>query len=59
MDFVKNIKRVWLLTGTPVANRPIDFYNLLRVCKSYVLKIGYILLKDIVKVNNLEDKEVD
>ena len=36
MDFVKNIKRVWLLTGTPVANRPIDFYNLLRVCKSYV-----------------------
>ena len=36
MDFAKSIKRVWLLTGTPVANRPIDFYNLLRVCKSYV-----------------------
>ena len=36
MDFVKDIKRVWLLTGTPVANRPIDFYNLLRVCRSYV-----------------------
>tara|TARA_R110002153_G_scaffold159321_7_gene311520 strand:+ start:145 stop:1920 length:1776 start_codon:yes stop_codon:yes gene_type:complete len=36
MDFVKNIKRVWLLTGTPVANRPIDFYNLLKICNSKV-----------------------
>lgn len=27
------IKRVWLLTGTPIANRPIDFYNLLKICK--------------------------
>lgn len=26
-------KRVWLLTGTPIANKPIDFYNLLKVCK--------------------------
>ena len=33
MDFVKKIKRVWLLTGTPVANRPIDFYNLLKICR--------------------------
>lgn len=36
MDFVKKIKKVWLLTGTPVANRPIDFYNLLKICKSNV-----------------------
>lgn len=27
-------KRVWLLTGTPVANRPKDFYNLLKLIKS-------------------------
>lgn len=26
--------KVWLLTGTPVANRPMDFYNLLRLVKS-------------------------
>jgi len=25
--------RVWLLTGTPIANKPIDFYNLLKICK--------------------------
>ena len=28
------IERVWLLSGTPVANRPMDFYNLLRLIKS-------------------------
>ena len=28
------IKNVWLLSGTPVANRPMDFYNLLRLIKS-------------------------
>lgn len=35
-DLVINfgIPRVWLLTGTPVANRPIDFYNLLKLIKS-------------------------
>lgn len=27
------IPRVWLLTGTPIANRPIDFYQLLKICK--------------------------
>lgn len=26
-------KRVWLLTGTPIANKPIDFYSLLKICK--------------------------
>lgn len=28
------VDRVWLLTGTPVANRPMDFYNLLKIIKS-------------------------
>ena len=29
-----NINKVWLLTGTPVANRPMDFFNLLKIIKS-------------------------
>jgi SWI/SNF-related matrix-associated actin-dependent regulator of chromatin subfamily A-like protein 1 len=29
-----NIERTWLLTGTPVANRPMDFFNLLKIIKS-------------------------
>jgi SWI/SNF-related matrix-associated actin-dependent regulator 1 of chromatin subfamily A len=29
-----NIAKVWLLTGTPVANRPMDFFNLLKIIKS-------------------------
>ena len=27
------IPNVWLLTGTPISNRPIDFYQLLKICK--------------------------
>lgn len=29
-----NIEKIWLLTGTPVANRPMDFFNLLKIIKS-------------------------
>jgi hypothetical protein len=29
-----NNPRVWLLTGTPIANRPMDFFNLLKLVKS-------------------------
>lgn len=29
-----NVEKVWLLTGTPVANRPMDFFNLLKIIKS-------------------------
>jgi len=29
-----SINKVWLLTGTPVANRPMDFFNLLKIIKS-------------------------
>lgn len=28
------IPKVWLLTGTPIANRPMDFFNLLHIIKS-------------------------
>lgn len=29
-----NIEKVWLLSGTPVANRPMDYFNLLKLIKS-------------------------
>lgn len=29
-----DIKKVWLLSGTPVANRPKDYYNLLKLIKA-------------------------
>ena len=35
-DFAKNIKRVWLLTGTPMTSRPINYYNLLNLIESPV-----------------------
>jgi SWI/SNF-related matrix-associated actin-dependent regulator 1 of chromatin subfamily A len=35
-DFVKTIKRVWLLTGTPMTSRPINYYNLLNIIESPV-----------------------
>ena len=36
VDF--GIEKVWLLSGTPVANRPMDFYNLLSLIKSPLVK---------------------
>jgi SWI/SNF-related matrix-associated actin-dependent regulator 1 of chromatin subfamily A len=35
-SFAKNIERVWLLTGTPITNRPINYYNLLNLVDSPV-----------------------
>ena len=37
-DLVKtyNVEKVWLLTGTPIANRPMDYYNLLSIIDSPV-----------------------
>ena len=37
MNQVTNkIEKRWLLTGTPIANRPMDFFNLLSLCESPV-----------------------
>jgi SWI/SNF-related matrix-associated actin-dependent regulator 1 of chromatin subfamily A len=35
-SFVKDIKRVWLLTGTPMTSRPMNYYNLLSIIESPV-----------------------
>lgn len=33
-DLLKNIPKVWLLTGTPMTSRPINYYNLLKIVDS-------------------------
>ena len=35
-NFAKNINRVWLLTGTPMTSRPMNYYNLLNLIESPV-----------------------
>jgi SWI/SNF-related matrix-associated actin-dependent regulator 1 of chromatin subfamily A len=43
--FVKNINRVWLLTGTPITSRPIDYFNLLSLVESPVAQnwMAYVI----------------
>jgi SWI/SNF-related matrix-associated actin-dependent regulator 1 of chromatin subfamily A len=38
VDLVLNhgIEKVWLLTGTPISNRPMDFYNLLKIIRAKI-----------------------
>lgn len=36
MDIAKTIPKVWLLTGTPMTSRPINYYNLLKLVDSPV-----------------------
>lgn len=33
-SFIKDIPNRWLLTGTPITNRPVDYFNLLQICES-------------------------
>jgi SWI/SNF-related matrix-associated actin-dependent regulator 1 of chromatin subfamily A len=35
-DLLKKIPKVWLLTGTPMTSRPINFYNLLKISNSNI-----------------------
>jgi SWI/SNF-related matrix-associated actin-dependent regulator 1 of chromatin subfamily A len=35
-DILENIPKIWLLTGTPMTNRPINYYNLLKLVDSSV-----------------------
>lgn len=70
-DFVKNIDRLWLLTGTPMTSRPIDYYNLLslvdspsaknwmayviRYCAGYQFKVGPRKIWNVMGASNLEE----
>lgn len=33
-SFIEKIPNRWLLTGTPIMNKPIDYFNLLQICGS-------------------------
>lgn len=69
--FVKNIRRVWLLTGTPMTSRPMNYYNLLniiespvaqnwmayaiRYCKGYQFMAGRRKVWNVTGASNLEE----
>ena len=44
-DICKDINKIWLLTGTPLTSRPIDYFNLLSLVGSTVSKnwMAYVL----------------
>ncbi|MCF8341769.1 MAG: DEAD/DEAH box helicase family protein [Chitinophagaceae bacterium] len=44
-DICKDINKIWLLTGTPLTSRPIDYFNLLSLVGSNVSKnwMAYVL----------------
>lgn len=70
-DIVKNSERLWLLTGTPMTSRPIDYYNLLnlvdnptaknwmayviRYCAGYQFKVGNRKVWNVMGASNLEE----
>jgi len=70
-DIVKNTERIWLLTGTPMTSRPIDYFNLLniiespvaknwmayaiRYCSGYQFKVGNRKVWNVTGASNLEE----
>lgn len=70
-DFAKNIERLWLLTGTPITSRPINYFNLLnliespvalnwmayvkRYCNGYQFKAGRRKVWNVSGASNLEE----
>lgn len=70
-DIVKDVERLWLLTGTPMTSRPIDYYNLLnlvdnptaknwmayviRYCAGYQFKVGNRKVWNVMGSSNLEE----
>jgi SWI/SNF-related matrix-associated actin-dependent regulator of chromatin subfamily A-like protein 1 len=70
-DIAKDIERLWLLTGTPMTSRPIDYYNLLnlvespvannwmayvvRYCAGYQFKAGNRKVWNVMGASNLEE----
>lgn len=70
-DFAKNIDRLWLLTGTPITSRPINYFNLLnliespvalnwmayvkRYCNGYQFKAGRRKVWNVSGASNLDE----
>ena len=70
-DLVKNVDRIWLLTGTPMTSRPIDYFNLLslvdsptaknwmayaiRYCGGYQFNVGGRKIWNVTGASNLEE----
>jgi SWI/SNF-related matrix-associated actin-dependent regulator 1 of chromatin subfamily A len=70
-DIIKNIDRAWLLTGTPMTSRPIDYYNLLnlvenpvannwmayvvRYCAGYQFRAGNRKVWNVMGASNLDE----
>jgi SWI/SNF-related matrix-associated actin-dependent regulator 1 of chromatin subfamily A len=70
-DFVKGVDRLWLLTGTPMTSRPMNYYNLLeliespvaanwmayviRYCEGYQFKVGNRKVWNVMGASNLEE----
>jgi SWI/SNF-related matrix-associated actin-dependent regulator 1 of chromatin subfamily A len=70
-DIIKKVDRLWLLTGTPMTSRPIDYYNLLslvdspvaknwmayviRYCSGYQFKVGPRKVWNVMGSSNLEE----
>jgi SWI/SNF-related matrix-associated actin-dependent regulator 1 of chromatin subfamily A len=70
-DIVKNTERLWLLTGTPMTSRPIDYFNLLsiidspvaknwlayavRYCQGYQFNVGGRKVWNVTGASNLEE----
>jgi hypothetical protein len=70
-DLVKNIERLWLLTGTPMTSRPINYFNLLslvdspvaknwmayviRYCAGYQFRVGPRKVWNVMGASNLEE----
>jgi SWI/SNF-related matrix-associated actin-dependent regulator 1 of chromatin subfamily A len=70
-SFVKNVDKLWLLTGTPMTSRPMNYYNLLfliespvaqnwmayaiRYCQGYQFKAGNRKIWNTSGASNLEE----
>lgn len=71
MDVTKNIKKLWLLTGTPMTSRPMNYYNILklidspvsqnwqayaiRYCGGYQFRVGGKKIWNVTGASNLEE----
>lgn len=71
LDLTKNIKKLWLLTGTPMTSRPMNYYNILklidspvsqnwmayaiRYCGGYQFRVGGKKIWNVSGASNLEE----